>query len=282
MVDLLKEKYSSLTTTGKKIADFIINNADDFLSMNANQIGEGSGTSSASVVRFAKSLGFNSLEELKIATAKNLKAINETEPLNVISSKDDDSATLIQKLTSNLNTSISSTLKNIDLEDYEKAINYILSADCVHLYGIGASGLAASDLYHKFNRANIRAMYSADTHMGVEFSYYIKPTDVVIAFSYSGITKEINLAVEKAKENGAKVIVITREGKSKLTQNADIVFSVPYIESVVRIGAISSKYSSMAVGDLLFLGIVNRKYDEIEEGFIETSRMTRKLKDKMK
>lgn len=282
MHNLLKEKYPYMSRAGKKIADFIIEYPDEFLNMTSGMIAQKSGTSPATVVRFARTLGFKSLEDLKISTAKNLTYLSEAGPLNVISCKGDDTQTLINKLSGSLNTSIYSTLKNINTADFEQAVEFILSSKCVYLYGIGASALVARDLHHKLNRANIKAVYNSDTHMGVEVSYYISLCDVVIVFSYSGMTKEVNIAAEQAKKNGAKVIAVTKEKQSRLTQNADIVFLVPNLEGVVRIGAISSKYSSMVIADLLFLSIVNAKYDDIEQGFIETSKMAAKLKERLK
>ena len=46
--------------------------------------------------------------------------------------------------------------------------------------------------------------------------------DVVIAVSHSGASKELLQSVQAARENGAKVIVITSHGQSPLAALADI------------------------------------------------------------
>lgn len=83
--------------------------------------------------------------------------------------------------------------------------------------------------------------------------------DVVIAFSYSGHTKEVNVAVEKAKEKGAKIITVTGNIKCKLRTLSDISLVVPSVElNESRLAAIFSRYGQLFVVDVLFVGLAKR------------------------
>ena len=66
---VIRKSYSQLSKTNKKIADYILSNPKVMISQSALEIGESSGTSSASVTRFARKLGYSGLEELKFAIA---------------------------------------------------------------------------------------------------------------------------------------------------------------------------------------------------------------------
>ncbi|EAC9416827.1 MurR/RpiR family transcriptional regulator, partial [Listeria monocytogenes] len=56
---------------------------------------------------------------------------------------------------------------------------------------------------------------------------------------------------------------------------------VPNNEHLIRVGAISSIASSMAIGDVLYLGSIQDDLDtEIERNMIETSQLVSRLKEK--
>ncbi len=57
-------------------------------------------------------------------------------------------------------------------------------------------------------------------------------------------------------------------------------FLVPNNEHLIRVGAISSIASSMAIADVLYLGSIQDELDtEIERNMIETSQLVSRLKE---
>ncbi|MGC3394348.1 SIS domain-containing protein, partial [Enterococcus faecalis] len=76
--------------------------------------------------------------------------------------------------------------------------------------------------------------------------------DNMITVSYRGLTKEALIACELAKNTGATVIFITRNDGEKVRSLSDEVLLVPNNEHLIRVGAISSIASSMAIGDVLY------------------------------
>lgn len=274
----IRNEYNNLSKGNQKIADYLLAHPEEALHLSALEIGEKSQTSAATVIRFGKTLGYASFEELKINLAKTVSLAGDKEILDPVISVEDTTRELALKLSSMVNAASDSFMHHLDVEALEEIYAAVRRSDCVYLYGIGASGLSAFDLYHKLNRVNIRARYDLDAHMGVEFSHYITKKDVVIAFSYSGETKEVLLAARQGKQNGAKIIAVTRSQKSELSELADVVLAIPNNEHLLRIGAISSKFSMMLVADMLYLGIVQKDFEHIEKGIVETSRLARQLK----
>lgn len=274
----IRNKYSSLSSGNKKIADYIMNYPDDALSSSATKIGEKSETSPATVIRFVRNVGYSSLEEMKISLAKSIQATKDLETLDPIISREDTTEMLIKKLGNMIIMGMQDLIAQLDVEKLDSALKYLRGVECIYIYGIGSSGLAAYDLYHKLNRVNIRARYDMDTHMTIEFSNYTTKKDAVIAFSYSGETKEILIAARRAKKNGTKIISVTGNLKSKLAELSDIIISVPRNEHMLRVAAISSKFSSMLISDMLYLGIVHKDFDKIEKGIIEVLQLARELR----
>ena len=63
------EKYSSFTTTELKIADFILNNPQDFLDKTASQLASLTETSPAAIIRFSRKIGFDGYNRTGITPA---------------------------------------------------------------------------------------------------------------------------------------------------------------------------------------------------------------------
>ena len=75
----IKAHYDELSRAERKVADFLIDNPDDILPLYITELADRCGASEATIVRFAKKLGFDGYQQLKIAVAKESHArpINE-------------------------------------------------------------------------------------------------------------------------------------------------------------------------------------------------------------
>ncbi len=64
----------------------------------------------------------------------------------------------------------------------------------------------------------------------------IQPGDVLLAFSNSGQTDEVLMVVEKAKQIGASIILITGCSDSIIARKSDIVFSYDRVQEACPLG----------------------------------------------
>lgn len=279
----IRQRYKTFSKTNKKLADFILTQPQALLKMTASEIAEHSQTSPASVVRFARNLGLAGLEELKIALASEQGRNAQKTVVDSIVSPQDSTRMICEKVANLVENTIEDLLYLIDEEKMQAAIEALRQAETVYLLGIGASALTGYNLYHKFNRAGKRAVFNFDPHMNLTFLHNTTPKDVVIAITYSGLTKEVLLGCQHAKKNQTPVILITRNKSESLDELADIRLLLPDNEHLVRVGAISSITSSMAVGDMLYLGSIQEQSDEeISKRMIETNRWVSQLKERDK
>ena len=137
----LKEKLSSLSAAQKQIAQFILDKPEDFVNQSIVTIGELTGTSAPSVTRFAKKMGFTSIDALKIKVAQDMVHIQNMQTLNPIFSENDTLPELTEKTLDHIITSLKITTMQLDYTQVQKVIEAILQANMVHIYGIGASVL---------------------------------------------------------------------------------------------------------------------------------------------
>lgn len=280
VLERIRHQYKDFSKVNKKIADFILRDSGLVLSYTAVEIAKASETSPASIIRFTKSLGFSGLEEFKLSIATEKGLAKNQKIVDPIISDHDSVFELAEKVDALINSTMSDLLNLLDEDQIGAAIQAIKKAETVYLLGIGASSLTAYNLYHKFNRAGKKAIYSFDAHMNLEFINYATEKDVVIAISYSGKTREVTLPCIKAKENNCHTIFITRNDSQEIKKIADEVILVPNNEHVVRVGAISSVTSSMAIGDILYLGSIQGEMDDsIRQRMIETNKLVNQLKE---
>lgn len=275
---IIRDRYENFSKAYKKISDYILSNPQDLIKSTALDISKRCGVSSASIVRFAKYIGFDGLDELKISIAS--KNYNEDKNyINPIISSDDSIQELCDKLMVLIKSSNEDFFYQLDKNLLKKSFDIIRKSKSIYILGIGASSLPAYDLFHKLKRVNFNAFFYEDAHLNAEAFNYIGDKDVVIAFSYSGRTKEIIYPVKIAISKRTPVIAITRKKKNPLSSMANISITVPNNEELTRIGAITSKYSSLIISDLLYLGCIQKDFDNIKKNLIETSILARELKE---
>lgn len=276
----IKENYDSMTAAEKKIADFIINNPKGIVGVSVQDIGKNTETSPATVVRFSKNLGYGSLAELKIAIATESDPTEDKSELYETISSNDDTETLMNKMGSRTIDNIKTTMELTDCTELEKAIKALREAENIYVFAIGASALVAQDFQNKMVRVNKRVIFNLDSNIQLASSVYMTDKDVALAISYSGKTKEVNLAIEQANINGARTIAITKCGKSSLSSMANIILNIPSTEKELRLGAIASRVSQFLVSDMLFLGVVQNQLDVTEKKLIQTRDIIANLKEK--
>lgn len=279
----LRQDYAYMSKNHQKIADYLLSNMASFVNLTAATIGKNSGTSAASVTRFAKQLGYSGLYELKNDIIRTLqtKQSSHNHLLDPIIKADDTTTILTEKIKILSENSIHDLFYQLDVDILNQAILRVRSASKIYLVGIGASSLAAYDLYHKFNRINKTTFFNFESHMMVEFIHHISKDDVLLVFSYSGNSTEVIYPTEIALQRQATVIAVTRNHPSKLANLACQVIYIPNSEDILRVGAITSRMNMMIVADLIYLGTIQPCLSSVKQSLIATNDLTKKFKMKL-
>ena len=172
---------------------------------------------------------------------------------------------------------MSQTYRLMNMNHLKEAIDLISNCNNIYIFGVGASGLVAQDFQYKLSRIKRIAIYQKDSHTQLISAVNIEPNDIAIGISYSGETKEVNLALKKAKELGAKTIGITKFNNT-LSKIVDISLHVPSEEKEIRVGAITSRISALVITDLLYLGVAKNNLKKTEEYILKTREFVKKIK----
>lgn len=275
----IKERWDEFTPSDKKIGEYIIDNPEQIVNYNTLQLAEIIKTSQSAIIRFIKKIGYKGYIDFKIDVAKSLEESNDFFPDEVIT-KNESIENIISKSKNNVLATVEKTYALIDTEAIKRAIKDINKANNIYLAGVGSSGLICEDFSYKLQRSGKKVFYQVDAHTNLALVTNIDKEDLLIAISYSGLTKEILIASEYAKKVGAKVISISKSLNSTLAHTSDELLLIPEIEREMRYGAISSRLSSQIITDILYYGYVAANTEKVNENMRTSKELTNKLKDK--
>ena len=274
----IKEEYRKLTKSEKKVADYFIENYKDAINESTQSIAVATDTSPATVIRFVKTLKFDGLQQLKLAIAADMDSQKPDITDEIIHQKDGLSE-IVEKNKRNLINSIERLYALMDLKLIEKSVDAIDSAKKVYLFGVGASGIVCYDINYKLSRIGKNVVFNNDIHLQLVNLNFITKEDACVCVSYSGNTKETVLVAEIAKKAGAKTVGICCYGRNELSKICDITLRVPHDERELRLGAISSRNTTLILLDTIYLAITHRQYPDVLNDIESTRDLIKKLRD---
>lgn len=262
----------------QQIADFMLAHPQVFINSSSHELEATVGVSAATIIRFAQSLGYAGMDEMRVYVAQQIE--HNEQSVELVVAADDTGATLEQKVLQLYRDATESLKETLDTKALDQAVALLSQARRIYLSGVGTSGLVAYDLYHRLNRYGKPTMYETDTHMNLEFGLQSTPEDVVLAISYSGLTKEVTLGAESAQQRHTPVISITSNPDSPLAHATDVALIIPQTEHLVRLAAVASRAHTMIVCDILFAGVIKHQLPQMQATSVATNKLVSELKAK--
>ena len=245
----------TFTKSERALADHIVRDADSVVMKTITELaGESDSFSTASITRFCKKIGLSGYSELRLELAKEMATDNARRQIVA------DGENLVPGLVSTVvdaSASAINGLKYVLSDDViKKAVHEILSASSMTLAGIGASALVAQDLRQKLLRLGIRSLFDADQDVVKVTLSSGRSKDLLIAISYSGTTRETLDAVNIAKENGMRVLAMTKKGDNPISEQADVTVPVSENEALLREGATLSRLQMLVAVDMIYRALI--------------------------
>jgi DNA-binding MurR/RpiR family transcriptional regulator len=172
---------------------------------------------------------------------------------------------------------IEDTARLLDREVLERAVTSLVGAGKIDFYGVGASGLTALDAQHRFIRIGKVCNAFTDAHVQAMSASLLGPDDVAMAFSHSGGTRDVVLALERARAAGATTICVTSQARSPITRASDIVLLAASGETTL-VSTLHSKIAHLFVLELLVDACAQQLGDSAQDA---VQRSTEAVVDRM-
>jgi len=254
----LRELASSLAEAERRVADYVVREGRRVPALSITELAERCGVSEATVVRVCKRLGLRGYQELRIRLSAELAA----EQPQIVGEvrRGDGVEEACRKLFAGMVAALEDTLRVLDWSVLEHVVARVATARRVDLYGVGASGVVATDAALKLLRIGVQAQAFTDPHLQATSAALLGHRDVAIGVSHSGSTRDTVEALRLARTAGAFTVAVTQVGPSPITRVADAVLNTVAREPLLREAAVGSRMAAMAVLDGVFAGVLLRRY----------------------
>lgn len=275
----IRMRLPSLTPLELRVVETVFGQRSFTETTALSQIASDAGVSEALVVKIAKKLGYSGFRDFRNAVAEYIRS--PTAEMHEELSADDSSEAILQKVFRTSIQALEETLAIIDIAAFDRAADIVKSARNRDFYGVGGSAQIARDVSHKFLRIGIRTSVQDDSHMMLMSAALLGPEDVAIGFSHSGRTTAVIEAIQLARRNGARTIVVTNYNVSPLAEVADIVLCSTAQGSPLMGENAAARIAQLNILDALFVAVAQRDYAAAETNLERTmSAVTSKRKDR--
>lgn len=258
------EHKQGFTDTEKRIADFILIRLEDIPNMYIQELAENSFSSHSAIIRLCQKLGFSGYRDFKVALIheiqSNKNAIAHVDP-NFPFLPTDSPINIAKKMADLTIETIRKTLVKLDRNQLNKAVEIIMNANRIFLFGNGDSQIRARSFQNKFIKIN-KHLIIADEYVEATWNALsMDKMDCAIFISYAGNSVSHMKILKYLASVEIPSIMITGNTESIMSQLCDLIIEVPYDEyDFFKVGTFSSQISFEYILDTLFSIIYAKDY----------------------
>ncbi len=259
--DRLDACFGKISPAEKRVARFIQDNRKEVLIASASRLAEQVGTSDATVVRTAKALGFEGLEDLRRTLAREMR--DRTSPASrmerTIKAAGDDLSSALQ-ITLDINqTSLKNLRKDILPEVFERTVSSILAARRTFIFGIGPSSAMADYFSIELGRLGLDTLSLTQTGLLLADDIQkFKQGDLLIIFAYDRVYQELQVLLNQADLHKMPKILVSDTLGTKLHHRVDLVLPV----ARGQINMLSMHTATLALIEAFLVGIAMKQPKE--------------------
>jgi len=204
------DSYPRLSPQEKKVADHILKRGRILLALSTSGLALETGVGPATVVRFAKHVGFSGFQQLKSQIMDEVRERMIPEDRFKLLSLEKDHVRTLFKIAELEVNNINATLDRIPKENFEAFIQALRQAQEIFSLGIGISSLLARLAAYLLNQAGVRTHFCGrEEHTFIERLVNLKRNDVLLAFSFPPYSRETVEAVKFCSKRGVSCLSIT-------------------------------------------------------------------------
>jgi len=210
--DRVEAALETLPPAEQRMARFFVGQKQAVLLGSAAEIAGLAGTSDATVVRTARSLGFESLSALRQVLLADLTgtASPGRRLARTLQETGDDSASALRHVVG-LHESALEALKRPEMEAaFTSAIDILASARRRHVFGIGPSGAMAEYAALQFNRIGLPSSALSVSGVGLaDRLLWLESGDAVLMMAYAPLYREVEIVLDQAGLHEVPVVLIS-------------------------------------------------------------------------
>ena len=249
------------------VGEFVLHEQSNLHKYTINQIAEYSYTSKATVVRFAKTVGFDGWKEFMKAFISEMKYLEQHKadadvnyPFDAKSSVNE----IIDSIKKVQIESIQDSADLLDVEMLEKAVHYLIKAKHIIIFGLSPNIFIGELFRRKMITIKKQVDIAKLGEMGI-ISNTLTEDDCAIMISYSGNNEhaEPMCYIPTLLENKVSVIGITSGGDNYMRKELDCVLTMSSKERLyTKISNFATEESLQYIFNVLFSCYFAKHYQD--------------------
>jgi len=274
---IVQNKYSSLTTVEKRIADYVLEHPADVIASSTKVLAERTGVAASAINRFCKTLEYEGFTDFKLSLALELGNQSNDEVLCAVSSGDNVSTVFDKVFQSSIRT-LQDTRAMLDEKQLQEIVKILDEANQIVFFGIGTSSTIAIDAHYRFMQLGYRVSVFSDALYMRVAAANVGIGDVAVGISHSGATREVIETMRLAKEQGATTIAITSYQDSPICKFTDQSIVVYSDDQNYPVEAVSARMAHICLLDALMVALSVRHYDEAQDHLRKRNQALREIR----
>lgn len=258
LIASLNMGLEGMSANERAIAEVILDAPSEVVGLSSQALATRCHVSQSSIIKFCQKVGFPGFPALKIALSAETARSENAEQIHAGIFSDDSIGAVAKKLFASKISALSETMKANPNEVLDAAVSQIGGANRVLILGVGGSALVAQDLSSKLAKFGKAVIAGGDSHIQLANLASFGAGDLLISISYSGTTREVQVAVDFAQAHSIPVLHI---GAYHKNPRPNVVLQCVADDNVVRSSSIATRTAQMAITDLLFVLFVQRQGD---------------------
>ncbi|MGH7093997.1 MAG: MurR/RpiR family transcriptional regulator [Stellaceae bacterium] len=256
--DRIAERLGRMSPAEQRVVRYFQANREEVLIASAAALAAKAETSDATVVRATRALGFSGLEELRRTLAGELRrSLSPAARLSrTLGDVGGDLFAAFERTMELHLRSLESLRRAIGPDPFERAVDLVVEAERVLVFGLGPSSAIASYLVIQLNRFGLAT--AGLTNTGVLFAddlRRLRDGDLVVMLAYGRVYSELSVLLDEIARRALKSLLITDTLAAPLRVRVDLILPVPRGEADM----LSMHTATLGFIEALLVGVATRR-----------------------
>ncbi len=273
---LISDHFNQLTKSEKRIANYLRKNQEESAFLSAGELADRLGLSEATIVRFARTLGFGSYPAMRTMLQEEFRR-RVTHSSRLRSRLDDlrEAGDIFEQVTVSEIDYLTQALQTIDREALHQAVSQLIDHERIFVFGTGPS-ISLVDLMNvrltRFGK-QVVALMTAGREM-LEPLPLMTDQDLLFAIGFFDVNPSLQIVLDHAEEVGCPVILLTDTLGSVIGDKASVVLAA-------KRGPVSAFHSlvvPMTIINTLLLAVANEDQEQVMANLDKLDQLRERLK----
>ncbi len=273
---VISDHFNQLTKSEKHIANYLRKNQEECAFLSAGELADRLDLSEATLVRFARTIGFRSYPAMRNVLQENFRR-RVTHSARLRSRLDDlrEAGDLFEKVTVSEIDYLTQALQTVDREALQRAASYMLERDHIFVFGTGPSVTLVHLLDLRLTRFGKQVIpLTIAGRETLEPMVLMTDCDLLFAIGFFDVNPTLQIVLDYAKEKNCPTILLTDTLGSVIGEKADVVLAA-------KRGPVSAFHSlivPMNIINTLLLEVANQNQDAVISNLDKLDQLRERLK----